>query len=209
MQKEKEKTKMTEIIIATNNPGKVKDFKVMLEPKGFMVKSLADFPHIPDVEETGTTFEENALLKAEAVSTHLGKIVLADDSGLEVDALNGEPGVYSARYAGMDKDDRKNIQKVLERLQGIPEKKRTARFVCVLAVVDPAGERFTVRGTCEGTIAFEPVGDNGFGYDPIFYVEEKQRTMAQLSKEEKSEISHRGNAISQLTNQWEMLSRKN
>ncbi len=200
---------MTEIIIATNNPGKVKDFEVILEPKGFTVKSLADFPHIPDVEETGTTFEENALLKAEAVSAHLGKIVLADDSGLEVDALNGEPGVYSARYAGMDKDDRKNILKVLDRLEGIPEKKRTARFVCVLAVVNPDGERFTVRGTCEGTIAFKPAGENGFGYDPIFYVKEKQRTMAQLTKEEKSEISHRGNAISQLTNQWEMLSHKN
>jgi XTP/dITP diphosphohydrolase len=209
VEKEKEKIKMTEIIIATNNPGKVKDFKVILEPKGFTVKSLADFPYIQDVEETGTTFEENALLKAEAVSARLGKIVLADDSGLEVDALNGEPGVYSARYAGMDKDDRKNILKVLERMEGVPEKKRTARFVCVLAVVEPSGEKFTVRGTCEGTITNEPVGENGFGYDPIFYVEEKQRTMAQLSKEEKSEISHRGNAISQLTNQWEMLSNKN
>ncbi|MCM3619358.1 XTP/dITP diphosphatase [Sutcliffiella horikoshii] len=198
---------MTEIIIATNNPGKVKDFKVILEPRGFTVKSLADFPHIPDVEETGTTFEENALLKAEAVSAHLGKIVLADDSGLEVDALNGEPGVYSARYAGMDKDDKKNILKVLDRLEGVPEKMRTARFICVLAVVEPGGNRLTVRGTCEGIISIEPIGENGFGYDPIFYVEEKQRTMAQLSKEEKSEISHRGNAISQLTNQWEMLSR--
>lgn len=198
---------MTEIIIATNNPGKVKDFKVILEPKGFTVKSLADFPHIPDVKETGTTFEENALLKAEAVSAHLGKIVLADDSGLEVDALNGEPGVYSARYAGMDKDDKKNILKVLDRLEGVPEKMRTARFICVLAVVEPGGNRLTVRGTCEGIISIEPIGENGFGYDPIFYVEGKQRTMAQLSKEEKSEISHRGNAISQLTNQWEMLSR--
>ncbi|ART77508.1 non-canonical purine NTP pyrophosphatase [Sutcliffiella horikoshii] len=200
---------MMEIIIATNNPGKVKDFKVILEPKGFQVKSLADFPEVHDVEETGTTFEENALLKAEAVSAHLGKIVLADDSGLEVDALNGEPGVYSARYAGMEKDDRKNIQKVLDGIKGVPDEKRTARFVCVLAVVDPEGEKFTVRGTCEGTISQEPIGENGFGYDPIFYVNEKQRTMAQLSKEEKSEISHRGNAISQLTNQWEMLSRKN
>ncbi|WP_404444203.1 XTP/dITP diphosphatase [Sutcliffiella horikoshii] len=200
---------MTEIIIATNNPGKVKDFEVIFEPKGFKVKSLADFPEIPDVEETGTTFEENALLKAEVVSAHLGKMVLADDSGLEVDALNGEPGVYSARYAGMDKDDQKNIQKVLHGLEGIADEKRTARFVCVLAVVDPEGEKFTVRGTCEGIIAGEPIGENGFGYDPIFYVQEKQKTMAQLSKEEKSEISHRGNAIKELTNQWEMLSRKN
>ena len=177
--------------------------------RSFHVKSLADFPEIPDVEETGTTFEENALLKAEAVAAHLGKIVLADDSGLEVDALNGEPSVYSARYAGMEKDDRKNIQKVLDGLKGVSDEKRTARFVCVLAVVDPEGEKFTVRGTCEGIISLEPIGENGFGYDPIFYVKEKQRTMAQLSKEEKSEISHRGNAISQLTNQWEMLSRKN
>ncbi|KPB05493.1 XTP/dITP diphosphatase [Bacillus sp. CHD6a] len=200
---------MTDIIIATNNPGKVKDFEVILEPKGFKVKSLADFPEIPDVEETGTTFEENALLKAEAVSAHLGKIVLADDSGLEVDALNGEPGVYSARYAGMEKDDKKNIQKVLHGMEGVPNEKRTARFVCVLAVVDPSGEKFTVRGTCEGNIATEPIGENGFGYDPIFYVNEKQKTMAQLSKEEKSEISHRGNAMKELTNQWELFSRKN
>ncbi|KMJ56957.1 nucleoside-triphosphate diphosphatase [Bacillus sp. LL01] len=200
---------MTDIIIATNNPGKVKDFEVILEPKGFQVKSLADFPDIPEVEETGSTFEENALLKAEAVSVHLGKIVLADDSGLEVDALNGEPGVYSARYAGMGKDDGENIHKVLSKLQEVPEEKRSARFVCVLAVVDPEGEKFTVRGTCEGTIAFEPAGQNGFGYDPIFYVKEKQKTMAQLSKEEKSEISHRANAICQLTNQWELLSRNN
>jgi XTP/dITP diphosphohydrolase len=195
-----------EIIIATNNKGKVKDFQVIFEPKGFVVKSLADFPELPEVEETGTTFEENALLKAKAVSDHLGKIVLADDSGLEVDGLNGEPGVYSARYAGKDKDDRKNYNKVLEKLQGVPFDERTARFVCVLALVKPTGEQLTVRGTCEGHIASEPAGENGFGYDPIFYVKDWNKTMAQLTKEEKSEISHRGNAIKKLTNQWEEIS---
>ncbi|WP_078379491.1 XTP/dITP diphosphatase [Sutcliffiella halmapala] len=196
---------MKEIIIATNNPGKVKEFQTIFGPKGFFVKSLADFPEIPEIEETGTTFEENALLKAVAMSEHLGKIVVADDSGLEVDALNGEPGVYSARYAGTDKNDTENYLKVLNELIDVPEEKRTARFVCVLAVVQPGGKERTFRGTCEGTITRDPVGDNGFGYDPIFFVAEKSKTMAQLSKEEKNEISHRGNAIKKLTSQWDEL----
>ncbi|QFT90100.1 Non-canonical purine NTP pyrophosphatase [Bacillus sp. THAF10] len=193
---------MKELIIATNNQGKVKDFKTLLEPLGYEIKSLADFPEIPEIEESGTTFEENALLKAQAVANHLGRMVLADDSGLEVDALNGEPGVYSARYSGMDKDDVRNYQKVLDKLQGIPKHQRTARFVCVLAIVDPKGEKFTVRGTCEGFIAMEPAGENGFGYDPVFFVEEKQKTMAQLTKGEKNEISHRANAWKKLISHW-------
>lgn len=196
---------MQEIIIATNNPGKVQEFQTILEPKGIAVKSLADFPEIPEVEETGTTFEENALLKASAVAEYLGKTVLADDSGLEVDALNGEPGVYSARYAGTNKNDRENYLKVLGKLENVPDEKRTARFVCVLAIVQPSGNNHTVRGTCEGKITHQPIGENGFGYDPVFFVEEKGKTMAQLSKEEKSEISHRGNAIKQLTNKWDDL----
>ncbi|MBM7620498.1 XTP/dITP diphosphohydrolase [Bacillus tianshenii] len=196
---------MQEIIIATNNPGKVKEFQTIFEPKGIKVKSLADFPEVSEVEETGTTFEENALLKASALAEHLGKTVLADDSGLEVDALNGEPGVYSARYAGTDKNDRENYLKVLTKLENVPDEKRTARFVCVLAVVQPSGKKHTVRGTCEGRIAHQPIGENGFGYDPVFFVEEKGLTMAQLTKEEKSEISHRGNAIKLLTKQWDEL----
>lgn len=196
---------MQKIIIATNNPGKVKDFQTIFEPKGIQVKSLADFPEIPEVEETGSTFEENALLKATAVAEYLGISVLADDSGLEVDALDGEPGVYSARYAGTNKNDRENYLKVLQQLENVPDEKRTARFVCVLAVVQPTGDKLTVRGTCEGTIAHQPVGENGFGYDPIFLVGEKGKTMAQLSNVEKSEISHRGNAIKQLTKKWDEL----
>ncbi|CAG9619542.1 XTP/dITP diphosphatase [Sutcliffiella rhizosphaerae] len=200
---------MKEIIIATNNQGKVKDFQAILEPKGYIVKSLADFPNISEVDETGTTFEENALLKADALAKQLGKIVLADDSGLEVDALNGEPGVYSARYAGMEKNDTLNYEKVLQKLKDVSIEQRTARFVCVLAVVDEGGDSFTVRGTCEGSIAFEPAGKNGFGYDPIFFVSDFQKTMAQLTKEEKNEISHRAKAIKLLQSKWNMLSHQN
>ena len=196
---------MKELIIATNNEGKVREFQNIFSEKGYTVKSLKDFPEIDDVEETGTTFEENALLKAQTVAKALQVVVIADDSGLEVDALNGEPGVYSARYAGTDKNDEANIDKVLEKLQDIPEEKRTARFVCVLAVAMPDGESFTVRGTCEGFIASERKGENGFGYDPIFYIKEIDKTMAQLSKEEKNKISHRARAIELLAKRWEKL----
>ncbi|WP_096153112.1 MULTISPECIES: XTP/dITP diphosphatase [Bacillus] len=196
---------MKELIIATNNKGKVKEFQNIFSAKGYSVKSLKDFPEIQDVEETGTTFEENALLKATEVSKTLNVVVIADDSGLEVDALDGEPGVYSARYAGNEKSDEANIDKVLEKLQGVPAEKRTARFVCVLAVAMPDGESFTVRGTCEGFIASERKGENGFGYDPIFYIKEIDKTMAQLSKEEKNKISHRARAIERLEKRWEKL----
>ncbi|MDX5474005.1 MAG: XTP/dITP diphosphatase [Bacillaceae bacterium] len=196
---------MKELIIATNNEGKVKEFQNIFSEKGYTVRSLKDFPEIDDVEETGTTFEENALLKAQTVAKALKVVVIADDSGLEVDALNGEPGVYSARYAGTDKNDEANIDKVLEKLQEVPEEKRTARFVCVLAVAMPDGESLTVRGTCEGFIANERKGENGFGYDPIFYIKEIDKTMAQLSKEEKNKISHRARAIELLAKRWEKL----
>ena len=140
-----------------------------------------------DVEETGVTFEENAILKAETVANLLGKIVIADDSGLEIDALDGAPGVYSARYAGVEKSDEDNIDKVLkELLETVPEEERTARFRCVLAVAGPGIETETFSGSCEGVINPERQGTNGFGYDPIFYVPEKERTMAELSPEEKS-----------------------
>ena len=196
---------MKELIIATNNEGKVREFQNIFSEKGYTVKSLKDFPEIEDVEETGTTFEENALLKAQTVAKALQVVVIADDSGLEVDALNGEPGVYSARYAGTDKNDEANIDKVLEKLQDVPEENRTARFVCVLAVAMPDEESFTVRGTCEGFITTERKGENGFGYDPIFYIKEIDKTMAQLSKEEKNKISHRARAIELLAKRWEKL----
>ncbi|WP_110111534.1 XTP/dITP diphosphatase [Bacillus sp. CGMCC 1.16541] len=189
---------MKELIIATQNAGKVKEFQSLFHEKGFVVKSLLDFLHIEDIEETGTTFIENAMIKAEAVSQLLNKVVIADDSGLAVDALDGEPGVYSARYAGNEKDNEANIQKVLMKLQGVPSEKRTARFHCALAIAIPNEETAVVEGTCEGTILEEKRGEGGFGYDPIFFVDEWNRTMAELSKEQKNNISHRAKALEKL-----------
>jgi XTP/dITP diphosphohydrolase len=187
-----------EIIIATKNAGKVKDFETLFSPKGFKVKSLLDFPEIEDVEETGVTFAENATLKAEAISSALNKPVIADDSGLAIDALNGEPGVYSARYAGENKDDNANIEKVLQKLNDVPFEKRTARFHCALAIAVPGKRTEIVEGTCEGHILEEKRGENGFGYDPIFFVEKWRCSMAELTKEQKNQISHRANALKKL-----------
>ncbi|MGG3194647.1 MULTISPECIES: XTP/dITP diphosphatase [Priestia] len=189
---------MREIIIATKNAGKVKDFETLFSPKGFQVKSLLDFPEMEDVEETGVTFAENATLKAEAISFALNKLVIADDSGLAIDALNGEPGVYSARYAGENKDDNANIEKVLQKLNDVPFEKRTARFHCALAIAVPGKRTEIVEGTCEGHILEEKRGENGFGYDPIFFVEKWRCSMAELSKEQKNQISHRANALKKL-----------
>lgn len=185
---------MKQIVVATKNKGKVKDFEAIFAPLGYEVKSMFDVAADLDIEETGTTFEENAILKAEGLAQALNTIVIADDSGLAVDALNGEPGVYSARYAG-DHDDAANIVKVLENLQGVPTPQRTARFVCCIAIAGPGIETKTFNGTCEGVITEMEIGENGFGYDPIFYVPALSRTMAQLTAEEKGKISHRGNAI--------------
>ncbi len=196
---------MKEIFIATNNKGKAKDFEVLFHPLGIEVKTLADLPEAIDVEETGVTFEENAILKAEEIAKRFNTFVIADDSGLEVDALNGEPGVYSARYAGETKDDEANIDKVLVQLENIPEQKRTARFRCVLAVAAPGIETVTVDGSCEGIITTERLGTEGFGYDPIFYVPKYERTMAQMTPEEKGAISHRGQAIKKLRPQLALL----
>ncbi|MED4282405.1 XTP/dITP diphosphatase [Priestia megaterium] len=189
---------MREIIIATKNAGKVKDFETLFSPKGFKVKSLLDFPEIEDVEETGVTFAENATLKAEAISSALNKPVIADDSGLAIDALNGEPGVYSARYAGENKDDNANIEKVLQKLNDVPFEKRTARFHCALAIAVPEKRTEIVEGACEGHILEEKRGENGFGYDPIFFVEKWRCSMAELTKEQKNQISHRANALKKL-----------
>lgn len=189
---------MREIIIATKNAGKVKDFETLFSSKGFKVKSLLDFTEIEDVEETGVTFAENATLKAEAISSALNKPVIADDSGLAIDALNGEPGVYSARYAGENKDDNANIEKVLQKLNDVPFEKRTARFHCALAIAVPGKRTEIVEGTCEGHILEEKRGENGFGYDPIFFVEKWRCSMAELTKEQKNQISHRANALKRL-----------
>lgn len=189
---------MKEVIIATKNPGKAKEFEHIFAPRWIKVRTLLDFPEIADVEETGTTFEENAILKAEAVAKKLNKMVIGDDSGLIVDALEGRPGIYSARYAGEPKNDQNNLDKVLSELQGLPEEKRSARFYCALAVAFPGQETITVSGTCEGRILEARRGSYGFGYDPVFYVPEKGFAMAELTSAEKNQISHRANALKKL-----------
>jgi XTP/dITP diphosphohydrolase len=189
---------MNKVIIATKNKGKAREFEKLFLPHGFTVTTLLDYPDLEEVEETGTTFEENAILKAETISNALGARVIADDSGLEVDALEGRPGIYSARYAGIEKNDEANIDKVLDELQDVPESDRTARFCCALAMAEPGKETITVFGTCEGRILDERRGSNGFGYDPVFFVDEKGKAMAELSSDEKNKISHRAMAIKKL-----------
>lgn len=185
---------MKQVVIATKNKGKAKDFEAIFNPLGYEVVTMFDVAPRMEIEETGTTFEENAILKAETLSKELGLLVIADDSGLIVDALNGEPGVFSARYAG-DHDNTANIIKVLTNLKGVPTDERTARFACSIALAGPEIETQTFFGSCEGVIGEQRVGDNGFGYDSIFYVPEKGKTMAEMTAEEKGAISHRGNAI--------------
>lgn len=184
------------LIIATHNPGKVKELEGMLTPLGFEVESLLDYPDAPETEETGKTFEENAALKATEAAAYFGQAVLADDSGLEVDALDGAPGVYSARFAGPEKSDEANNALLLEKLNG--ETNRTARFVCVLCLAKPSGETLTVRGTIEGTIGYSPQGENGFGYDPLFIIPSLHKTAAELERDEKAVVSHRGQALRKL-----------
>ncbi|GIN66737.1 non-canonical purine NTP pyrophosphatase [Bacillus sonorensis] len=190
---------MKEVIIATKNEGKVKEFKEMLAPRGYDVKSLLDIGYTADIEEIGQTFEENAIIKAETIAKETGKMVIADDSGLSVDYLGGRPGVYSARYAGEEKNDLANLQKLLQELEGVEKEDRTARFRCALALSIPGQETKTVEGAVEGFITEEPAGTNGFGYDPVFLVKDKDKTMAQLSSSEKNKISHRADALKKLS----------
>lgn len=184
------------LIIASNNAGKVREYKQLLAPCGFdEVLSLKDAGIVCDAEETGSTFEENAAIKARALKEMCGCAVLSDDSGLEVDALGGEPGVYSARYKGLDTDEEK-MQCILEQLDGKTDTERAARFVCVIHFIYADGREVTAKGVCEGRIGYEPVGENGFGYDPIFMYGDK--SFAQLDGDEKNAVSHRGNALKQL-----------
>lgn len=185
---------MEDIVIASTNKGKINDFKVIFPD--FNVIGIAEIIEDFDVEETGDTFEANAKLKSEAAAKALNKRVIADDSGLEVFALDGEPGVYSARYAGTDKDDDANIDKLLTQLGG--ETDRSAQFVCVISMSTPGEETVQFKGNVQGEITLSKIGEHGFGYDPIFYLDDKNKTMAQLSAEEKSEVSHRGKAIEKL-----------
>ena len=188
---------MHDLVLATRNAKKVEELKALLAPIAIGVKvlSLLDFPDVPETPETGATFAENAELKAKAAARATGRIALADDSGLEVDALGGRPGVYSNRFAGPEASDRDKYTRVLELLKGVPDKDRTARFHAAVAVATPEGKAVVVEGTCEGRIAHEPKGEGGFGYDPIFYLPELGRTMAELSPDEKNRISHRGKAL--------------
>lgn len=186
------------IIIATHNKGKAKEFKSLFDEYGYNIKTLHDFPEIGEVPETGHSFSENALQKAAAISEKLNTIVLADDSGLEVDALNGQPGIYSARYAGEHGNDQKNNEKLLEELKNVSEAERKANFHCTLALVGPEREPLFVEGNIEGYILFEPQGENGFGYDPLFYIPTLNKSMGELTNEEKNKISHRAIAIENL-----------
>ena len=183
------------IIFATKNKGKIREIKKLFEDTCYDILSLNDAFDDIVIEENADTFEGNAVIKATAIMNEAKLMVLADDSGLEVDYLNKEPGVYSARYLGEDTPQEEKNAYILKQLEGVEDSLRTARFVCAMACAMPGEEPFTVRGTIEGYIAKEQEGDNGFGYDPIFYVPEFDKTMAQLTMEEKNKISHRGQAL--------------
>lgn len=184
------------IVFATGNQNKMREIKMILADLGMEILSMKEAGIDVDVEENGTTFEENALIKAREIAKLFpGDIVLADDSGLEIDYLNKEPGIYSARYAGRDTSYDVKNQMLIDRLDGVPDEKRTARFVCAVAAVFPDGTEEVVRGTMEGRIGYEIAGANGFGYDPIFYLPEFGMTSAEISPEQKNEVSHRGKAL--------------
>ena len=183
------------IIFATGNEGKMKEIREILGDLDYEILSMKEAGICVDVVEDGTTFEENAIIKAKAISEACHEIVLADDSGLEVDYMNKEPGVLSACFMGEDTSYHIKNQAIIDRLEGVPEEERTARFVCVIAAVFPDGRQITKRATIEGIIGYEEKGENGFGYDPIFYVPEYGKTTAELSPEEKNAISHRGKAL--------------
>ena len=197
---------MKKILLATSNRKKVEEFRAMFEDIGMEVFSLADFAGLVLPPEEGRTFTGNALVKARCAAASAGIPALADDSGLVVDALGGAPGVFSARYAGEGATDEENVQKLLVEMKDVKEEARTARFVCVLAYVEPHGIEKTFTGTLEGRIATRPAGRGGFGYDPVFFIPEKGRTAAELSMEEKNAISHRGRALGKFR-QW-LASRK-
>lgn len=187
---------MSRIIFATGNKGKMNEIRMILADTGLEIVSMKDAGIELDIVEDGTTFEENARIKARAVAAAApDDIVVADDSGLEIDYLNKEPGIYSARYMGEDTSYDVKNQNLIDRLAGVPKEQRTARFVCAMAAVFPNGETITARGTIEGYIGWEPAGENGFGYDPIFCVDEYGCSTAELSPEAKNEISHRGKAL--------------
>lgn len=193
------------IVLATRNENKVRELAAMLAGLPIRLESIGSYPDAPDVEETGATFAENAVLKAKAAAQHTGLWAMADDSGLEVDALDGQPGVYSARFAGPGATDADNNEKLLKLMADVPDDRRTARFRCAIALAAPDGRIFVDEGTCEGRIARTPRGEGGFGYDPLFVVPELGRTFAELPAAEKDRISHRGRALTAVRRRLEDL----
>ncbi|MCX6049949.1 MAG: XTP/dITP diphosphatase [Chloroflexi bacterium] len=185
---------MPKLLIATHNPGKIREYQTLLADLPLTVTSLRAEGIEHDVEETGVTFAENAILKAKAYGQLSGLWTWADDSGLEVDALEGRPGVYSARYAGPNTTDQDRYQKLLGELSQLPDQPRTARFRCVIALALSNGEIHTIDDTIEGVISMQPSGEHGFGYDPVFFIPELGKTLAELPAEVKNQISHRGKA---------------
>lgn len=181
------------VILASNNKNKLAEIKKILMPYGYELISQSESGINIEVDETGETFEENALLKAEAIYRLTGNAVISDDSGLEVDFLNGAPGVHSHRYAGENATDADRCKKLLEELDGVEDSRRSARFVCTICYIDNSGKKIIVRGTCEGKIGTKPEGENGFGYDPVFMY--NGRSFAQLSSDEKNSVSHRADAL--------------
>lgn len=188
---------MHTILLATNNMGKARELSSLIMGDRWEFTTPREQAIDLDVEETGVTFEQNAILKAKAFGRTSGLITLADDSGLEVDALDGAPGVYSARYAGPDATDEERNRYLLSKLSDVPDERRQARFRCVIAIAFPNGEMVMCKGECPGIITREPRGIDGFGYDPVFYFPQFNKTMAELTMEEKNEISHRGKAARQ------------
>lgn len=196
---------MRTLLLATTNEHKLNEFRTIFQDLPLTLLSPRDVRLALDVEETGTTFAENALLKAHAYARAANMLALADDSGLEIDALGGAPGVYSARFAGRETSYAERFRLILARLRAVPSSQRTARFRCALALAEPSGYARVVEGTIEGLIAENPRGENGFGYDPIFLVPEAGRTTAEMSPEEKNRISHRGRAAAaarRLLEEW-------
>lgn len=193
------------LVLATHNKGKIREYELLFKKLPIEIKGLSEFKRIPEFEEDGKTFEEIATKKAQFASRILGVPSLADDSGLVVEALNGAPGIFSARYAGGSADDYQNKLKLLEEMRG--KENRNATFVCSIAIGKPAGQVFTFTGRCSGIILNEPAGANGFGYDPLFYYPPLSKTFAQLSIEEKSRVSHRGQAMRKLKDDFENVLR--
>lgn len=197
------------ILVATQNEKKRAEIKeILADMPGILLRGPDDFPFLPEVEEDGNTYQENAIKKATILAKACNTWAMADDSGLEIDALNGRPGIYSCRYAGPNATDEKNIEKVLSELKGVPKERRTARFICSIALADPYGLFFIVEGRCEGFITEGPRGKGGFGYDPVFSVPEYHQTFAELVPSIKNRISHRANALKQFKERIRLLVQK-